>query len=579
MKKHSLHSRKTKLYKQAVLRIILLFFIPFSLLGLYFYQEQACNSRKQVLQSELNTINSIGFSLDTRLRELQQDSLLFYQNAYLQSFLQTAQTKSELSSNIQKLDSYFSNFFCYNKVISAVSIRRCDGMTFTSSSDYADISDEEYQEILRQTGKITFMGIKYSKLRYSSPFFVFSRKLYDINDIGKAIGAIEYYVSQDLLFPFFDSDSSTISGSYAIYSNDLGSLLFSNGEDSFFTNFDTNLIEQTPNGIVSEQNGYIVSCYPIPTNPRWYLVHVNTDTTSGKSFVFLLLGTLLLGIFASFMLSFWLQRHVFARLNMLSKGMQNIEKEQYSERLPLVGNDEITTVTQGFNHMSNNLEELINQVYLGKLHQKDAQIKLLRAYINPHFLFNTLDTICWMSRMENAFDTCSLVEALSHLFRNSLDNTKACTKVKTEIADTKEYLKIQECRYSDQIEFNVSCTKEIEDCITIGRVLQPLIENAILHGFTERQLQGTIWIDCFAKDDTLFFVVEDDGADAPITEMNALLENYEEGKRGFALYGTNERIQLHFGKDYGIAFHPFPPHGLRAVVTQPLLKEWEEKEC
>jgi len=499
------NSIKFGLQEKATTLIIILFLLPFSLIGLFFYSQQTKTANNQVFLSEMNTMNSIGINIESKLKDLQQISLMFYQNEDFQNFLLSESMEIEKSKITSSLDSYFSNLFSYNKSITAVIIRRMDKISYSSSSSYETMGDEEFNKIMKQSGKITYMEIRNSSLNKGHPAFVFSRKLYDINDMSRVIGAIEFFIEKKNILEILAGIDVKTSGNYSIFSSDFKNIIYSTLDSSFsvFKEFDFENIKQNKNQKVflSKKNGkdYIISLYYISVNPKWILVHSGTSYFNNKILLLWLFIAIIMGCIVSFLFFIWLHKEIFERLNLLALGMNKIENNNYSTQIPIIQDDEISVLTKDFNQMSRKLEEMINQVYLAQLHQKDSEIKSLRAYINPHFLFNTLDTICWMSRMEDAYETCSLVEALSHLFRKSLVSDKGICTVEEEINYTKEYLKIQECRYSDSIDFEIACDTNLYNYQTVNSILQPLIENAIIHGFKDETDKGKIKITIMAK--------------------------------------------------------------------------------
>ena len=223
------------------------------------------------------------------------------------------------------------------------------------------------------------------------------------------------------------------------------------------------------------------------------------------------------------------------------------------------------------------MDELVNQVYLAQIKEKDAQLQAMQAYINPHFLYNTLDTICWMSRMEDAQETCNLIEALSKLFRMSARDTRKVISVEQELEYINSYIMIQECRHTDFIQFEVQAQEETLKCQTVRFILQPLVENAILHGLEPTGRPGKLSIDIRRQEDKLVMTVEDDGMGADIEELRELLQSHPEGLRGMGISNVNDRIRLCFGEEYGIFFYNAEGGGLRVQAVQPFRQMGEQK--
>jgi two-component system sensor histidine kinase YesM len=174
--------------------------------------------------------------------------------------------------------------------------------------------------------------------------------------------------------------------------------------------------------------------------------------------------------------------------------------------------------------------------------------------------------------MELANETCYLVEALSHIFRRSLEENQSVCTLAHEVDFAKEYLKIQECRYSDRIEFNLSIDKTVTHYCTVCSILQPLIENAIVHGMGNTKEIMQIDIVAYTKKNQLVIEVSDTGILTEVTELIELRDTRSEQRKGMSLYGINSRIQLQFGPKYGLEFKVNIPHGLTIFCRQPLVE-------
>lgn len=263
---------------------------------------------------------------------------------------------------------------------------------------------------------------------------------------------------------------------------------------------------------------------------------------------------------------------VLRRLKKLYKQMGKLENEDFDVYIEPAGNDEITLLCRNFNKMSGKLKELIQKVYSVQIKQKEAEFNALQSQINPHFLYNTLDNIYWMGRMEKAFETCKLVEALSKLFRLSLNSGKEITTVRAEIDHIKNYIVIQQARYKDMITFSLHADEELMDCITLKLILQPLVENFIVHGIEKKGESGRIDITIKEEKGKLLFVITDNGSGVNVEEIRELLGKAGNENRGLAIKNVNDRIRLYFGEEYGLDFSN-GESGTTVVVSQPYSKE------
>jgi Predicted signal transduction protein with a C-terminal ATPase domain len=556
--------------------IIVLVMMPVAGMEMFFYYQNSKAVSEKVTLSNMNTINQIGVNLEYIMNDVKQNSLLLYQNGDVRNFLQADSLKKLNDSHI-RLNKSIPSILASQAYPDAIDICRLDGQQYQSTSDYSGISPNQMNLILKQTGKMTFLGVSESKMIRGKSAYIFSRKINDVNNLSVTLGMMEIYVDKSRIMDLFSNIPLAEKNSYFIVQN--GTVVISPEEQYVGKSISTlvgdyKFQQKTGNSVLSLNGQKDMLTYYHLGYPDWYLVNLVSMEQIGREnsmIVQTLLFTALLAFVVCSILAYWMSAHLLSPLKSVAQSMKNLEKENFHITVPVKGNDEISVLAGSFNKMSVRLDELVNQVHTAQLREKDAQIQTLQAYINPHFLYNTLDTICWMSRMEEAYETCRLVEALSKLFRMSVQNNRKVVSVSVELEYTRNYLMIQECRYSDSIDFVIRSEPGLEHCETVNFVLQPLIENAILHGFQSQDGGGTIAITVCRDGDRLVYMVEDNGQGADVSELEALVQNYTEGERGMAVSGVNSRIQFRYGKQYGLHFFPVFPHGLKAVVEQPYI--------
>jgi len=282
------------------------------------------------------------------------------------------------------------------------------------------------------------------------------------------------------------------------------------------------------------------------------------------------LSAILLGTLFCLLLSVFFSNQILRPLKVLRRSMNELEHENFDMVLSEKGNDEISLVSKSFNKMSRKLNELINEVYIVQLKQKEAELKALHEQINPHFLYNTLNTIYWVCQLEKAPESAKLVQALSKLFRLSLNSGNEMTTVGKELEHLRYYILIQKKRFEDRIQFNIEAEEKLLNCEIIKLILQPLVENAIQHGIEGKGSGGSITIRVYQEQQDLIYEVEDDGIGADVEELYELMHEVQEENRGFGLKNVNDRITLHYGAEYGLKFFSETGKGLSVVVRQPL---------
>ncbi|NGP45425.1 sensor histidine kinase [Bacillaceae bacterium SIJ1] len=258
-------------------------------------------------------------------------------------------------------------------------------------------------------------------------------------------------------------------------------------------------------------------------------------------------------------------RFVVKPIKRLQGLMKEVEDDNLGVRFPINGSNEIAQLGHGFNSMLERIEFLIEMVYIAQIKKKESELKALSAKINPHFLYNTLDTIYWVSLMENAPKSAKMVHALSRLFRMILKEDNEAITVEQELEYVQHYLNIQQVRYEDMIDFQLEIQEGVQPLKTIKMILQPLVENAISHGIEERG-EGVIKIKLVQNEHDLVVSVEDNGVGADVDRLNKLLKKPNE--KCVALKNINDRIQMEDGKGYGLFFQRNHEGGLTVVARQ-----------
>jgi two-component system sensor histidine kinase YesM len=228
--------------------------------------------------------------------------------------------------------------------------------------------------------------------------------------------------------------------------------------------------------------------------------------------------------------------------------------------------------------MIGRIRELLNAKVKEQESLKKAELKVLQAQINPHFLYNTLDTIVWMAEASKTDQVIELVRALSSFFRISLSKGKDWISIRQEIEHVRSYLAIQKMRYRDILDYKIEVDEDLLDGTILKLTLQPLVENALYHGIKNKRNGGTIVVRAQrVGTDLVRLEVQDDGVGFTpfkLAQIRTMLDDdsseisLKEG--GFGLENVNKRIKLYYGKQYGLYVHSEYLGGTQVVVRIPL---------
>jgi len=322
--------------------------------------------------------------------------------------------------------------------------------------------------------------------------------------------------------------------------------------------------------------------YKIPET-SWNVVQIipNNRVSSELMFInpFIILSLVFVFIFLCLFLI--IQRYsIIKPIKALAKEMEKVKKGIFDVNICNNKNkkDEIGVVNAAFVDMVNKINDLINKVYKSQLMEKEARLIALESQINPHFLYNALESLRWDVVSKGDYESAEQLMALADIFRHVLNEGKEMTTIRSEIEHLRNYIKIQKNRFGDKIDFTFDIDDEVLDCDTLKLILQPLVENSIKHGLEQKLDNGRIHICVKRKDDKIVYSVVDDGIGTDENKIREMLVNETKSHNVFALKNIQDRIQLKFGKNYGLEFHSLPTCGTRVNVTIPYIKHGKEEQ-
>ena len=264
----------------------------------------------------------------------------------------------------------------------------------------------------------------------------------------------------------------------------------------------------------------------------------------------------------------------------LLQTMETFGKGNYNVRAQEEGIGELKNVSIYFNIMADKLQEQMEEIRRNEREKQKMEKKLLQSQINPHFLYNTLDSIIWMIRSEEYDGAGEMVSLLAKFFRTSLSQGKDMIPLEKELEHATSYLAIQNIRFKDKFEFHVDADQELLKYFCPKLSIQPLLENAIYHGMEGMYEDGEIEIRVYEKDGDIKIDVSDNGPGMTQEKIDYIMHNKVVSSRrgsGIGVCNVNERIQLIYGKKYGITLSSELDEGTIATITIPKMEEIDEQ--
>lgn len=283
----------------------------------------------------------------------------------------------------------------------------------------------------------------------------------------------------------------------------------------------------------------------------------------------------------SLMMALLLSENISAPIRKFVHSMSHAESGNFNIKIVYKRKDEFAYLFQRYNMMMQQIKALIDKLYVTELRKKEAELKSLQAQINPHFLYNTLDSMNWLAIRHNVPELSSMVTSLADFFRYSLSKGNNVIPLRDELRQVESYLEIQRFRFQDKLEYRMEVADEelLDSCLIVKLTLQPLVENAIVHGIQKKQGPGMIRIRVRRESDNLLTIsVFDNGAGADPRKLNALLDARQQSGDSYGIRNVHARIKQFFGEAYGIKYYrgDEDDQGLLVVVSCPVVTTWNE---
>lgn len=260
----------------------------------------------------------------------------------------------------------------------------------------------------------------------------------------------------------------------------------------------------------------------------------------------------------------------------LCDSMERVQEGDFSVSDIVVDSEnEIGSLTKSFNVMTQRIHELMAQNIREQEAKRKSELKALQSQINPHFLYNTLDSIIWMAEGKKYEDVVLMTASLARLLRQSISNEDETVLIGQEIQYVKSYLTIQKMRYKDKLEFEINVDPSINSVHIVKLVLQPIVENAIYHGLKYKESKGMLTVNGYQKDENAVIEIADDGVGMDAETLNRIFEKHKVNYRsnGVGVYNVQRRLSMYYGKEYGLSYKSEKGKGTTVTVVIPIEQE------
>ena len=543
-----------KRYSLLIQLVIYVFIMILALLGIVggiYYQTSSVAIRQTTEQNTRKTIQQSGQFITSYLQKVKQTTSSLAENEKIKTYAQTpsqenAEQLRQLFATILKTDS---------DLVSAILVTK-DGNLISTDPELtmkisADMMKEKwYQDAIHKGAMPILTPARRTVSHTIGEKWVISIMQEVVDKDGKNLGVVRLDIGYKTLEAYLDQLQLGKEG-FTFIVNANHDFVYHPKKAVYSSNAEMKAMApylSVKNGYVKSKQAY-VSQYQIP-NSGWTLIGVSSmeqlhavQTQILWSFIgtgLFALGICLIGIW--FVLRLWIKplRDLQATILKVGSGHSDLRANE-------TGSPELVDLARQFNIMLDRIDQLMIAVKEEEQNVRKYELQALSSQINPHFLYNTLDTIVWMAEFNDSKRVVEVTKSLAKYFRLALNQGHEQISLKDEIDHVRQYLFIQKQRYGQKLQYEIKELKQYDDYKIPKLILQPLVENAIYHGIKEMNRQGMIRVSVSENDTQLIVSIYDNGRGFVASEItNATLVRLG----GVGLKNVNQRLQLQFGKSY-----------------------------
>jgi two-component system sensor histidine kinase YesM len=298
----------------------------------------------------------------------------------------------------------------------------------------------------------------------------------------------------------------------------------------------------------------------------------------------LILVAVAISILLALILSFYWIYRITRPFNHLVHAMSQMEKGNLGIVLDETPSTELGLIGRRFNKMSLSIEELIEQNKAIEEDKRKLEMEALQSQINPHFLYNALNTIKWVAMVRKELSIVDSITTLGNMLRSIYKDRSLTVPLQTEVEYIENYLKIMNARYGEGVQVSITIPEDLRGCQIIRFIMQPIVENAFVHGMTSKSYRGTIAITAYRNEDDLIVAISDNGMGIPADRLALIQESLNEGCSAtsslpggsICLTNVNRRIWMQYGKGYGLTLDSSADNGTEVRIRVPATVEAEE---
>jgi two-component system, sensor histidine kinase YesM len=587
------YTRNLTLRRKLLLSYFILIFSPLVILTIVSYNIVSKGYENKILYSASQSFDQAHEFLNYKINNLVSTSDIIYFNDTVQSVLSSNYASYiddvfQQNKDMLKLSDFLAQFK-NNGDIYRASLYVPGWMIFSNQNiNFFNMAEFEkspdYNKLSTSNEKVFWLPPQTINETDGNSISVIPllRRIRNYNHVDKFIGIIQIFTLENNIKNVI-SKASTVKNGVVFLQNSYGRIISSSNDTALKSfNFSNALTKKLANGniswdlIRSGKDRFIVKSSSI-NNTDWVMVNVipYSEITSQSNNIrnIMLLLMLILGIIA-YIISYFISTSSINRLTLLDKTMKKVEEGDLDIMLKSNSSDEIDSIFKSFNYMVRRIKLLAEEQFKTGRDLKNMELKALQAQINPHFLYNTLDLINWKAIDNDVPDIADITQSLAKFYKLSLNKGKDIVSIRDEIDHVSTYIQIQNLRFDNRISFVIDIDEKVFEYSILKIVLQPIVENSILHGILQNRSKenGIIKITGSLSNDFIILSITDDGVGISDTRLKEIFsETSQSESKGYGIKNINSRIMLHYGEQYGLSFKSLMGCGTTVDIKIPAI--------
>lgn len=540
--------------------------IPLMLVSFFTLRNILNNLFDQYARSDINLLIVIGNDINNYYNELSELPLFIYRESNIFDFLAEGHKMNtiDIVRNQRNLDvrlksivfsrNDIENLKCYTSYNSSISIINRSGIVSNTYIDDGDMSEllpvYNNGDILSSEGRFTPLYNGTSEDANEKSIFAYSQPILD-SPGTRVIGIISFDINMSELDKKISQINKSFEEVFCII-DESNNLMYQSGneyrEDSEIIRLiqSESDLEKEGYRILNTEKGKVLFSYMTLEDHPWMLAKITPTSVFYQDTSSYLRNSIIIVVFILIIMSFLIiftSYKIAKPINALALSMKKVESGNFNVEVKDEGNySELSTLINSFNLMAKEIHQLFNEKYKLKLEQQTVEFKALQAQINPHFLNNTLQTISYMALKRNAYEINSVVTAMREYMQYCISFKEDIVTLEKEIYYVEKYVIIQKFRYLNKLKVTINVQESVKNSKIPKMILQPLVENSVIHGLENGNGKCSILMDCSQKGQNVVIRITDDGKGISEDKLREIRENLK--KNDELLIRQNERIGL-----------------------------------